>query len=258
MMKRREFVVASASMAGALIPSWSRAAQPCPPPQVSVAGGTSASTTCAIIPAGGSYTTDFNLSENPISEGGAWLSGAVAPRTQVQTGNGNAYGTMVSFNGRDYPDSVACLAGPFPANQQITATLYNNGAVSGLEVELLLRCDFSLTRAFCYELDLVLSGGHVSWVRWDMTTANPNTYQVLVAGPPGSNIHFNDGAVWTARIVGTVLTAICDGVTVLTYDTANDGVKYSGGKPGIGFWNETGSSANSPKFAWKNFAAVSL
>jgi len=48
-MKRRNFVMASAGMAGAVIPGLGRAAEPCPPPQVSVSGGTSVSTSCTFI-----------------------------------------------------------------------------------------------------------------------------------------------------------------------------------------------------------------
>lgn len=47
-MKRREFLTVSSSVAGCLLPAWSRAATaPCPPPAVTVSGGTSAATSCA-------------------------------------------------------------------------------------------------------------------------------------------------------------------------------------------------------------------
>lgn len=203
------------------------------------------------------YTTSFPLTELVISEGGAWTSNAVAPRTPVQTANGNAFGTMSSFDGVNFNDSAACLSQSFSADQQITATLYNNGAIDGLEAELLLRCDFSPTRAFCYELDLTISG-QLNWVRWDMTSSSPNAFQVLVSVTRPSAAHYTDGAVWTARVVGTVLTAICDGVTVLTYDTAGDATRLSAGKPGMGFWNSTGSSSNSPKLGWKDFTATAI
>src|ERR1700743_1442659 len=63
------------SFAGSAV---SMAATPCPPPTVSVQGGSSGATTCPQNTGGGSggtgttYTTNFPNNENPISEGGKW------------------------------------------------------------------------------------------------------------------------------------------------------------------------------------------
>ena len=43
--------------------------KPCPPPQISVSGGNSATTSCAVAP-GANYPTNFPATENPLSEGG--------------------------------------------------------------------------------------------------------------------------------------------------------------------------------------------
>lgn len=61
-MKRRDFVVASASIAGAMIPGLGRAGLPCPPPQINVSGGTSATTNCTPPPPSGAF---------PLTAGGA-------------------------------------------------------------------------------------------------------------------------------------------------------------------------------------------
>lgn len=45
-MKRREFLIGSAGIAGATLPLISRGASPCPPPTLTLAGGTSVSTAC--------------------------------------------------------------------------------------------------------------------------------------------------------------------------------------------------------------------
>lgn len=206
------------------------------------------------------YSTSFLLTENQISENGAWSRTTVQSKTAVQTSGGNAFGTMTTFDGTNYNDSCACLTGAFPANQQITATLYNNGAGSlGIEAELLLRCTFDATHATCYELDLVNSGGHAVLVRWDFTsTSAPNAYEVRAdsnTGPNPGAVSFANGAVWVFKIVGTVITATCNGTTVITYDTVGDSIKYATGSPGIGFWNATGSSANSLKLGWSDFVA---
>jgi hypothetical protein len=49
MMKRRDFLVASAGVAGAAIPGVGFTATPCPPPSLNVAGGSSAATPCGSV-----------------------------------------------------------------------------------------------------------------------------------------------------------------------------------------------------------------
>src|SRR5437867_1620505 len=90
-MKRRNLVAASFGCAGGMIPGLARAAIPCPPPQVSAAGGTSAVTNC---PVGQTYSTDFAGTENPLSEGGAWTNGGATGGDwqNVRKSNGAAYG----------------------------------------------------------------------------------------------------------------------------------------------------------------------
>ena len=61
---------------------------------------------------GGTYTTNFPLAENPISEGGRWINGDVTGLdwSNVRTNAGLAYGTQ-GGNG-NYDDSVALFTWP--------------------------------------------------------------------------------------------------------------------------------------------------
>jgi len=248
-MKRRHLILGSA---GLLLPVIGRSAVPCPPSPVSVAGGTSTSTACPISSA--SYSTNFPLTENPISEGGKWISGGInPPRTNVQTASAHAYGTMTSFDGTNYDDSIAILSSAFPANQWAQGTLYNNGAVDLTEVELVLRGNLTATNNTGYEIDIVHSGPLVNLVSWN---GPDNNFTILRGYNTGFTI--NDGDVFYAQIVGTVITLKCNGSTFATYDTSGDAFKVSSGSPGMGFWNQTGSSANSPKFGLKAYSAGSL
>jgi hypothetical protein len=248
-------------MAGLMIPGLGRAAEPCPPPQVSLSGGTTATTNCTIVPSR-SHSTTFPLTENPISEGGAWTGGDIfIGRTDVQTGNGNVYGTMINFDGANYMDSCAHLQG-FGANHSITATIYNNGATNGLEIELLLRADITSQHSFAYELDCYWTGHGIALVRLDQTTANRNAFAILRNYVPNET-PFNNGDQVYGSIVGTVITCRYKRTggswsTIFTYDTAPNGTKHSTGNPGVGFWNETGSSANNGKFAFSDFLAQTL
>lgn len=256
-MKRRDLLLGTA---GLLVPPVGRVAVPCPPSQFGVTGGTSVTTTCPTSKA--SYTTNFPNTENPISEGGRWTNGGVfGGKTNARTTPGKAFGTMTSFDGQNFIDSCACLSG-FGPDHEVTATIANNGAVGGLEVEILLRAGITSDHIFVYELDCVYSDRGIHLVRWDNTKTNPNSYTFL-RQLNGGEAPFSNGDQVYAKVVGTVFTcrykrtggAFSD---LFTYDTAHDSVRYSSGSPGIGFWNETGSGANSSKFAWSSFTANTL
>src|SRR5437879_2900763 len=59
--------------------------------------------------ASNSYSTNFPLTENPISEGGRWLNGGTVGLdwTNFRTTSNKAYGLEVGTNG--YDDSTAIL-----------------------------------------------------------------------------------------------------------------------------------------------------
>lgn len=230
-----------------------------------LAGGAS-----AVVSAGGAlqkaYATSFPGTENPISESGAWTNGGIfsagaASKTNVQTA-GKAYGTMFAFDGSNYIDSCACLSG-FGPNHEVTCTVANAGAIADLETEILLRASISSTHVQLYELDCVFGLKGIHLVRWDMTTGTPNAFVELRAGL-SNEAPFNNGDQVYASIVGTLVTVkykLASGggfSTLFTYDTGSDSIKYAVGNPGVGFWNQTGSATNSPKFAWADFLANTL
>lgn len=210
---------------------------------------------------GGFFTTNFPATENPLSQGGAFLLGAQAsPRTNAQSAANHAYGTMVSTSGgTDYEDSCAILAAPFHANQSAQATIWNTGAVAGLEVELLLRGSISSGFVQCYEIDFVIEqGGFINIANWK---GSPTSLDILASTFGSGNITYNDGDVVYADIVGTLITVKINNVTKLTCDTSTfPGSNYpiTSGSPGISFWNQTGSSSNSPNFGFKDFTAMGL
>ena len=101
-MKHRDLIFASAGvlvLALGLAPSLDRAATPRPPPQIDVEGGGSATTTCAIVSAS-TYSTNFNSTENPISEGGKWINGKAVGINwnNAQSVPGKAYASVLSGN----------------------------------------------------------------------------------------------------------------------------------------------------------------
>src|SRR5204863_9328111 len=95
-------------IAAGLLSGLIHAATPCPPPQVSVGGGGSATTTCPAGTPGSSYSTSFGATENPLSEGGKWINGKSVgiDWNNVQTVPGKAYGAAIATG---YNDDVAVL-----------------------------------------------------------------------------------------------------------------------------------------------------
>jgi hypothetical protein len=241
-MNRRNFIFA-AGVAGFTIPRLGRTAKPCPPPSVSVAGGSSASTPCAISTPG-SYTTNFPGTENPISEGGVW-SNVGQDWTSVRTTPGLAFGTNGAANA--YDDSYAHLSG-FSPDQTAQATIYiapNIDQSETHEVELLLRWSDSAGLARGYEVTVNFQGG-CGTARWN---GAPGDFTVLPGG--GSVGTPQTGDVYKATITGNVIKVYYNNAFIYSVtDSA-----YSSGNPGIGFFKRPAGANN--VFGFSSFTATS-
>ena len=118
---------------------------PCAPPQIAIEGGESATTPCAT--ASSAYSTNFNSTENPISEGGKWVDGRIVgldwnnPRTLP----GQAFASVLSgATGSRYDDSIAHLStsvATFTANQFAQATVYKVSGYTTDPTRLNCSCD---------------------------------------------------------------------------------------------------------------------
>ena len=245
-MKRRDFILGSASMAGVMFPGSTWAAEPCPPPRVSLSGGSSVATTCGTT-SGRVYSTNFDLTENPISEGGVWFNTSQL-WTKVRTANGLAFGT----NGANeaYDDSYAYLSG-FAPNQQGAAVIYVDPNLTGdpHEVEILLRCADSALTARCYEC-LFNHRGDVQIVRWNGPFGN---FTVLSgSGPSYLGRNLVTGDVVRASVIGNTISAYINGA--LMYQATDS--MWTNGQPGISFFKRT-SGLNSD-LAITSYTATSL
>lgn len=185
-----------------------------------------------------SYSTNFPATENPLSQGGIWLNGGTngIDATDVRTTPGLAFATQVPHAAPPFDDSAACLSGYHP-NQSAQATIKNPGnAANFREVELLLRKSITAHSLPGYEIDITTNFG------LSVVVANAvGGFTVLASGITGPNYSTADGAVWFSSIVGTLITVICNGGTVTTYDTSGDTIKIAQGSPGIGFYADTNS-----------------
>lgn len=195
---------------------------------------------------GGRYTTRFEGTENPLSEGGAW-SHRGRSWAKVQKKDGLAYGTQSGFGG--YDDSYAYLFGLTP-DQQGEAIVHVSPTLAGEphEAELLLRWADSALSARGYECLFSFDGG-VQVVRW-----NGPYGDFMSIGQDDGRLgrRLVTGDVVRAKVVGPVITCYINGVQLAHATDAT----WTEGQPGIGFFRrEAGTNAD---LAFSSYTAISL
>jgi hypothetical protein len=194
---------------------------------------------------GNSYSTNFPVSENPISENGNWINGGTVGLdwTNVRTAKGMAVGTQPGngIGNAQYSDSTAVLAGNWSPNQSAQATISITGATPSPdvyeEVELRLLTTIRPHSITGYEINISV-GAHwyVAIVRWNGVLGGFTTLAT------NNNYKGHNGDVLKATVSNGVITVYLNGVQVLqaTDDT------YTSGSPGVGFFlaGATGLNAN--------------
>lgn len=194
------------------------------------------------------YSTTFDLTENPISEGGRWLNTGTL-WTPVRTANGLAFGTNGPQNA--YDDSYAYLSG-FGPNQQGEAVVYVDPALLGdpHEVELLLRWADSPGNARGYEC-LFHFNGQIQLMRWNGGFGQFDE----IPGATGSK------SLGRALVTGDVIKATISGNTINAYingvllSQVTDSM-WPTGQPGIGFFKRT--TGVNGGFAITSYTAASV
>jgi hypothetical protein len=196
---------------------------------------------------GNSYSTNFALAENPISEGGRWINGQTVGLDwkNVRTTPGLAYGADSSGT-PNYNDPTALLTGAWSPDQMVEARVHsvNQRSDAYEEVEIRLRSSLSAHNNTGYEINFRCThdgSQYIEIVRWNGPLGN-FTYVNRTSGPG-----IFDGDVVKASIAGDVITAYVNGVQVLQ---ASDGV-FRSGNPGIGFYLDRVSGLNADfGFTW--------
>jgi hypothetical protein len=197
-----------------------------------------------------SYSTSFPLTENPISEGNSWSNGLAIGLDwkNVRTTPGFAFGTETGTT--EYDDSIASLAGAWGSNQTVQATVrvVASDSASFEEVELHLHRSIAAHNATGYEINFSVKPGnrYVQIVRWN------GAYNNWTELKGTSAYYAKDGDVVKATIVGTTITVYINGTSVLSVSDST----YSNGSPGMGFYLQNGTSANSSNFGFSSFSAT--
>jgi hypothetical protein len=231
-MKRRDVIAASAGIAGSLVTGVARAAIPCPPSPVTVAGGGTATTPC--VAPGTSYSTTFSVDQNPLSEGGRWLH-TDPTLTYCKAVGGRAFGTQTGSG--TYDDSNAYLAG-FGVNHEVEGTIWLNPSLSGSgnrEVEILLHWTdnnplrntaYGATHANGYEVNVQHAGNYMQLGRFKGALL----YQVNSYATPRTGDRFR------ARIEGQRIRVWWNDVLKIDYTDNDTSLRITAGNPGIGFY----------------------
>jgi len=206
------------------------------------AGRDSSATTGSV-----SYTTNFDLTERPVREGGAW-SNVGQDWTFIETRDGAAFGTQTGTNG--YDDSYAHLSG-FPANHEASAVIYRGAGIDPgctHEVEILLRWSDSAGNAHGYECNLAWDGGYAQIVRWNGARGD---FTYLAWETVSRGVH--DGDTLSASVVGNLITMSLNGTEIAhaTDDT------FTTGNPGMAFWLGGPCSTHS-EYGFTSYTAHSI
>jgi hypothetical protein len=200
----------------------------------------------------GTYSTNFPLSEDPISEGGMWINGRTGGLdwANVRTSRGFAFGTESGTV--DYDDSTALLTGTWGPNQTVQATVRTSNQNDKIyeEVELRVRSALSAHRATGYEILFRCSKtahAYTQIVRWN----GPLGSFTILKDARGPQFGVATGDVVKATIVGNVITAYINGAQVLqaTDDT------YTDGNPGMGFYLQ-GATGMNGDYGFTGFTAT--
>ena len=200
-----------------------------------------------------SYATDFELDEDPISEGGMWLNGRTdaIDWSDVVSKSGECFGA-VSRNGTperraeqgnleaaevaaaegDYDDPTAVLTGEWGPNQHGKATVFIRNPTEEYFQEVQFRLRHTMVPHSCtgYEVFWRCFHGEASYaeiVRWDGSIGRWKSL-TRITGP---GVGIVDGDKVEATIIGDVLKGYINGVEVISAIDAT----YPTGAPGVGF-----------------------
>jgi hypothetical protein len=201
-----------------------------------------------------SYSTRFEGTEVPISEGGAWLNGRKdgIDWCDVLLGDGHAYGEKSRMNSAerraeqafggatadpavvegDYDDPAAVLSGSWGRNQSAKSTVFARNPTDDYFQEVEIRLRSSIAPSWCdgYEVFWRCSQSEAAYaeiVRWNGKIGDFTS----LARKMGSQFGVKHGDIVEATIVGNEIRSYINGVEVLS---ATDD-RFPTGSPGVGF-----------------------
>lgn len=201
------------------------------------------------------YTYAFGTTENPISDGGLWLSRHTA-RTRVRTSGGLAFGTQGSGGGFD--DSYAYVPRGFGPDQEIETTFSRTGSLDGQrECEHLLWVRDGEGHARYYEFNVIYDGSYFNLYRAEGGVLLADYTQLATFGTVGAIL---DGYKMRSRatmngsghcVLTTWLNRIgTNGDGFVQIGTFTDTSALPPGGMGIGFFRDANGTSTMDQFCW--------
>lgn len=212
----------------------------------------------AVVPAP-LFSTIFPVAENPISQGGIWLNGALdgggwancrvlAPGKVIglQSGadftDGTALLSTINTSNDLYCEGVVFdeLAGAstgFPEVENRLCSLLSSGSNTGYEA------NYSMNQG---------ASGYASIVRWN---GGVGAFDELIRGD-GAQFNVTHGDIIAFRKVGQTFISYKNGAEMLRF-TDNSVSKFTTGMPGIGFnRSPSGGGADNTKYGFSRWTVV--
>jgi hypothetical protein len=205
------------------------------------------------------YHTTFPATENPLSEGGRWISGGLSGiYGDVQTVSGQAFGTVVSPS-PPYTDPTAVLAGAWGPLQTAEAVVKCASVFAqNQEVELRLLTQITPRRIVGYEfLWSVTNNPYREIVRWDTDASNGAFFSVTGGAVFASQIFTGMRIKATVSSAG-LLTLYTDYGSGYVQEASGTDTNYRSGSPGLGMFQHAGSTSTLPDFGLTSYSAWSL
>jgi hypothetical protein len=179
------------------------------------------------------YSTTFDLDENPISENGKWIHNGL-DWAMIRKENGVAFGTQSGTNKgiKKYDDSYAHLT-LFPPDQEAWGEVYIAKPDTSCyqEVEILLRWTStpgSTTGYECFARCVNNKSSYLQIVRWD----GPLGKYTYLSEKSGAEYGLKNGDILKASIAGNLITVYVNGEVKAQ---ARDDT-FKTGSPGIGMF----------------------
>ena len=215
-----------------------------------------------------SYQTNFPATEDPISENNNWVNGALTGLDwgNVQTTPGHVFGTNINPGcSNSKPDacndSIAALTGTWAANQSVCATVFIGSGLSRTsgtyELELHLHQSIASHNAPGYEFNYSLFNNGNQYMQIVRGNGALGSFKVLGGGV--SPIPLNNGDIFCASAIGGSLKSWLTraGAVVATAGPITD-TTFTGGAPGVGFFNGAGTLADNENFGFTSFQASEM
>ncbi len=207
------------------------------------------------------YSTNFPLTENPISENGNWVGGQSAGGNlwgNVQTASGTVFGVSQPTT---FGDPTAILTGTWSPIQSATATTAITETPTGNcchEVEVRLRMNLSPSTITGYEVycSVMPSPNNYCYIA---SWGGPNGSYNNLTGYTGPLSTLVNGDVLEGTVTGstpTIITGYVNGTEIMQVtDTGQAGWgPWTSGNPGIGFYDSQDNNWND--FAFSSFTAT--